>query len=390
MSACLLLSSSCASRKAPCLDAPSGTTPLLIDALEALDANSLEAAGGNVARALRCDPTLGMALSVRALVRAGHAARARDPLVRDELAKGAKEDLRAIEADRGVGDRMLFEAINAIRAYTWLQEVGSLESAQRWFDTARRGDLGASPIPYYGESEALSYFMAEAFVVAGEFDKARDLYAQVLARRRNGRWGLLADAAWAHADEMVRTRAAASPDGVSRRVASSASVSRGDLCALLVEEVGLGALGRRSKGGRARGMPGVPLDIGDTEYRSSIMTMLALDVRGLELVYDHARAAYLFHPDEPVPRKVFAMAVQDLLARVSAEPDLMRANFGQETSLFADVEPTAAWYGACATMVARGFMASDSHGAFRPDEPVSGSEALLVARRLRQAMSSGE
>jgi hypothetical protein len=68
------------------------------------------------------------------------------------------------------------------------------------------------------------------------------------------------------------------------------------------------------------------------------------------------------------------------------EPDLSSRYIG-ETSRFPDVRADHFSYNAIALSVDRGIMRPDSvSGRFRPSDPVSGAEALLIIRELQNAV----
>ena len=82
-----------------------------------------------------------------------------------------------------------------------------------------------------------------------------------------------------------------------------------------------------------------------------------------------------------------ALALEDVLIKVSGDETLANKYFGQESSPYVDVKPTAAYYNAVVNVVSRNLMETDLTGAFRPDDDLDGAELLLAVVRLRNAVN---
>jgi tetratricopeptide (TPR) repeat protein len=356
---------------------------LYVNAMEGIERGGLDSAESGLDRALHCDPKFRVALSARALVTALRAQKAGDTTQRDAYQKRAHADLVAGAAGLSSPEEHFLHEVTAIRAITALQDTRWLDQATALYERARGLSVEESKLLYYGEPEALPYFMAEAFLTAGEYEKARTLYHQVFERHGVGRWNGKAEAGWQRTDKIIRATAGITSEGIGRHIAVQPTVTRAQLAALLVEDVGLGKLLDSAMADTPRL---VPADTRDSPYREQIVRVLGWHLRGIELVYDNTAQAYLFQPDAPVRRKELAIALEDIVIRLAGDPSAARAFIGHDKSLFTDVAPTAAWYNACATAVSRGLMESDVEGAFRPDANVEGADALLAARVLRQKM----
>jgi hypothetical protein len=356
---------------------------LYTTALEAVERGDLDSAEHALDRALHCEPKFHVALSALALVMAMRVETA-DGTAQNAYRKRAHDDLDAGGAGLRSPEERLLHGVTAIRTLTALQDSRWLERAREFFHATQGLSVDESKLLYYSEREALPYFMAEACAAAGEYEKARDLYKDVFARHGVGRWNGKAEAAWRRTDKIVHATAGITPQGIGRQIAVQPSVTRAQLAALLVEDVGLGMLLKPPPADESPRM--VPADTRDNPYREQIVTLLSWHLRGVELVYDNTAQAYVFQPDAPVRRKELAIALEDVVIRLTGDPSIAHGFVGHDKSLFGDIPPTAAWYNACATAVSRGLMESDVRGAFRPDAEVEGADALLAARVLRQEM----
>ncbi|MBI4516105.1 MAG: S-layer homology domain-containing protein [Deltaproteobacteria bacterium] len=383
----LIALSGCRPHVSDCVAPADDSARLYLDAMDSLERSELDAVERSLDRLLHCQPDFHAAVSARALALALRARAAGDPSQRAAYQQRARAELAAGEARvRNATERFL-HGVTAIRTLTVLQDSQWLASASEAYEATRALSPEEPSLLYYREREALPYFMAEALAAAGEYEKARALYAEVFARHGVGRWNGQAEAAWRRTDKIVRATGGITPHGLGRKIAAQPSLSRAQLAAVLVEELELGKI-LDERVGTARGTRrAAPADVREHPYRDQIVTVLGWEVRGIELVYDAAAQAYLFQPEAAVRRKELAIVLEDLLIRITGDQSIARAFVGQEQPLFSDVQPTAAWYNACATAVSRGLLEGDLRGAFRPDDEVEGADALLALRALGQKIT---
>jgi len=132
----------------------------------------------------------------------------------------------------------------------------------------------------------------------------------------------------------------------------------------------------------------IPADVVDNPFKVEIVDVLKWNVRGLEPVHDATTKAELFKPADPVTRKEMALALEDILIKVSGDESLSSKYLGQESSPYADVRTTEACYNAVVNVVTRNLMETNLSGAFRPDDDLDGAELLLAVVRLRNAVNA--
>jgi hypothetical protein len=125
-------------------------------------------------------------------------------------------------------------------------------------------------------------------------------------------------------------------------------------------------------------------DIAEHPLRADIEEVLKLHVVGLE-----PDPAHRFHPDQGVNRAEFALMIEDILVKVTGETGVRTKYIGQ-TSPFPDVRNDLPYFNAVQTVVSRNLMEPKDkvRGMFAPLEPVSGAEALLVLRLLKDELQS--
>ncbi len=187
----------------------------------------------------------------------------------------------------------------------------------------------------------------------------------------------------------VRAAAPRSPEG--RRLGLLDRLSRGELAALLVQELRVDRLPPLPgpptyEPPRAVPAPrppaALPGDAAANRHATDIGRVLAQGVRGLERFADGG-----FHPDEAVSRAELAGVIEDLLSRSSRDATLGLRGVG-EPAHFADVDPHAWYRGAAELARALGILGAGGEAGerFRPRDPVTGAEALTALKALRDRL----
>lgn len=348
-----------------------------------------KAAEASFAQALSLNAAYAPALAGKAVVQAHEAARpGLSAGAREDLTDKAEDTLDAAESNARTDQERLAVHVAGIQVYQLAKPNDWLDDAEDHFDDAVALDKNRSdPRPYF--------YMARAYRDAFELGKAGQLYRQVLSMNR----GLTGEADRELALTQQIERAA--PGTVhGRAVAFADSLSRADVAALFVEELQLPRLYNRDGSGstatgfrppqqqqfRSERMQQAPdvTDIDDHPLKADIRQVIDLGVSGLQPDPSHR-----FHPDEKISRAEFAIMVQDILARVTGEQGLKTRYVGQ-ASPFRDVRADLPYFNAVQTMVNRNLMApKDSvRGLFAPTEPLTGADALLVIRLLKNELRS--
>lgn len=195
------------------------------------------------------------------------------------------------------------------------------------------------------------------------------------------------DAAWKEVGRLKRARAGASK--AYAQIAQSPAITRADVAALFVSELPLNRIFRKaakpSEGFRPPGAtsenaerePSIS-DIQNTWAKSPIKQVVTLGL--MELYGDGT-----FRPNEQVTRAELAMLLQRILIADARDPNLATQFIGN-TSLFSDVPGSHPAFNAISLMVSRGVMQGHADGTFHPYDPVSGTDALLIIRALKDQL----
>lgn len=363
-----------------------------LQAMENLEAERLEEARVKLDRATFCDETYPPTYAGRALLLAMQAAQQTDAGYRQADSARALGDLeQAARRSKTPEDQFVYHT-TAIRVLTQLKSERWLEQAERHLRQSQGLTVDEKNLLYYQGREAALYFMGVAYYTGvQDFDRARGLFRQVLDAKRDSRWHAKADIAWKKADKIARAMAGITVGDVGRQIATRNQVSRGDLAALLVDELKVDQLfaGRIPVGASIERQPisFTPADVLNHPFKAEVLTLMKWHLRGLEPLFDPQTRAYLFKPQDAVTRKELAIVLEDVLIKLTGDEKLASVFIGQEKSPFPDMAPTAAWYNAAVNAVTRGLMETELSGEFRPDAPADGAEMLLAARVLKQRLN---
>ena len=280
---------------------------------------------------------------------------------------------------------------NFIDAHIALGRIAAKEGEERgdppskWLPEALRAYKKA--MEKTPDNPAIYYYQGLAYLQALDFPRGREAFTRVMELNR-GDWV-------AKAMEMVETiqiiERASPGSKVGQKIALVPQLTRAELAVLLIEELKLDELIQKRRLPHGETAFQSPQEHGDRPVSQAkdlsgswaqpwVEEVLSLRVTGLELFPDET-----FQPNQPVTRANFALVNQGLLTLLSGDTSLATRYIGEE-SRFPDVRGDFFAYNAIALSTERGIMAAEKmSGHFRPHDPVSGAEALLIIRELQNA-----
>ena len=280
-------------------------------------------------------------------------------------------------------DEKVFYHVGKVRLYTMAKPDDEwLEDAEDEFEDAVKIDP---------KSSAAYYFMGLAYKVALEFGKAADMFAKVLDL--DDKYVREADKDW----KLVQKIQRAMPGTITgKRIALVESITRSDIAALFVEELKIDELYKRrgvktydttfkdpEKYKEVKQKPVfTATDIAEHVLKSDIEDVLRIGVRGLEVYPDGA-----FHPDDLINRAAYSMMIEDILIKVNGDRELATKYIGT-TSPYPDVRSDLPYFNAVMVVTSRGVMTAKdfASGEFAPLSSVSGADALLIIRKLKEEL----
>ena len=384
----LLLLCSCARHAAIPVAIEDNPTHHYLQGLELIDQGDIDGAKRRFTRALELDRDFSPALAGQGLVAAVKAYDQRDVSHRQVETKKALDFLSQCRSKtRGSAEKFIYQ-VTAIRIHTRGQSKDWLSDAVESYEAAINLDPEETSLPYYQSKPAAHYFMGHAYWQAGQFRKVEDLLDAVIAAKP-GKWHDSADKLYKKVQKIARAVGHYTLTNVSKMIAVQEQVVRGDVAALLADELHLDRFlaGRIPVKSRQPQTDFVPTDAVDHIFKDEIIVATKWNLRGLQAQYDQPSRAYLFKPLTPVKRKELALILEDLLIKITGDKLLSKAFYGRKRSSYPDVSPSAPWYNAVENAVTRGLMEADLSGEFRPDDFVNGAELLLAVMKLRNVMN---
>lgn len=386
-SGALLLAVGCSKPMVKCPSPGDSPQHHYLAGMELLEEGKLSEAASKFERASFCDEKYGPAHAGAALAGALKA----KEVSNTDYQKADLEKARALletarKSSSTPEDRFAFH-LASMRIETALKQGNWLEEVEDGHKAAKKLNTDEEKLLYYRVPEAADYFMGTAYLEAGEFQKSRDSFGAVLNARSTGKWHGPADKAWKRTDKVVRATSGMTLGDAGKRIAVREKVTRAEIAALLVDELKIDKLfaGRISAKPRDEGF--VPVDLLSSPFREEAATLIKWNVRGLEPSYDASARAYLFRPDEAVKRKEFAMALEDVVIKLTGDEGMASAFLGHRASPFPDIEPSSVWYNAVMSVTTRNMMETELTGEFRPDDAVDGAEAVMAIRALKYRLS---
>lgn len=360
--------------------------------MEALESLKVDLALKKFDRAVYCEEQFSAAYSGRAIAYAIKARVQPDARFKQVEVDRAFENLeKGRKTAENDNDRFEYQ-VASIRVHNLIKDEKWLGDAEDAYREAMNLKVDEKLLDYYQGQEAAIYFIGLAYLDAYQFRKAEDKFRETLGARKDGKWNELADRAWKKTSKILRALGGITVGDVGQKIAVKETVSRGDLAALLIDEMKLDKLfaGRIPVKSQIDKMTAefLPADVVDHHFREEVLTILKWKVRGLEPKYDKSSAAYLFKVNDAVRRGEMAFILEDVLMKLTGDEKLATAFFGQDRSPFPDVKSTSPYYNAVLNMTTRNIMEGELSGEFRINEPVDGAEAILAVRMLQQRINT--
>lgn len=388
---CVLLAAGCAKHVARCTTPEDNPPHHYARGMELLEQGKVHDAEAKFERALYCDAQYSPAHSGLAIINAEKAKMQKDSGYRQKDTNESIGHLKhANKLANTKEDEFAYHAAS-MRVFTALKTKDWLGETEDHFKDAMKLNVDERKLLYYDGKEAASYFMGIAYLEAREFQKAKDRFSDVLNMKKEGKWNERADKGWKRVDKIVRAMGGITLGDVGKEIAMLESVKRGDMAALLADEMKIDKLfaGRipiKSEVDKLKA-EFIPADMLNHQFKDEALTMMKWGVRGLEPIYDPTTKAFLFKPADGITRREFALVLEDILIKLTGDEKIATAYFGQEKSPFHDVPATAPWYNAVMNITTRGLMEPELSGEFRVNDLVDGAEAILAIRILRQRMN---
>jgi tetratricopeptide (TPR) repeat protein len=301
--------------------------------------------------------------------------------------QGFSEALKLAEQSQNLGDKIPEGYIAKALVLTMMHE--GKDPPEKWLGQVEK--QYAIALKKDPANAAVYYYRGCCYKKAFAFTKAAADFKMVLELKKD--FTAEADEQWALIQKIER---AAPGTEVGKRIALVEKISRADIAALFVSELGIDKLAdKRRKLPENTGFqaPEDPramqvdtlksmeamTDIDSHWAKNFILDIVERNIRGLEPYPDHT-----FKPNELINRGEYALMVEDILILILGDETLATKNIGAAESRFPDVNPSYPAYNAICNAVDKGVMDAELNGAFGPEKSVSGPDALLVIRKIKE------
>jgi hypothetical protein len=329
------------------------------------------------------DPKFAPAYSGLALTTAQKAQTAPD---KDAEEKGFKEAMNLANKAQDLNSKIP-EVFIAKAIVITMKNEGKVPPAKWLEDVESQYGKAIKIDPNNSESY---YRRGYCYKKAYEFSKASADFKKVLDIGKG--YTAEADEQWSLVQKIER---AAPGTEVGKRIALVDKISRADIAALFVSELGVDKLMKKRRPVQENtgfAAPDDPrrmqvdtmmsiakaTDIQDHWAKNFITDITDLDIRGLEPYPDHT-----FRPNDLVNRGEYAMMVEDIIIAILGDQTLATKHIGTQ-SRFPDVNSSHPAYNAVCNAVDKNVMDAEISGAFGPEKSVSGPDALLVIRKIKE------
>lgn len=244
------------------------------------------------------------------------------------------------------------------------------------------------------KSDEAYYYMGLAYKQALDFRKSEEMLRNALDI--DGMWSEKADKALETVQKIVR---AAPGTKYGKIIALEDKITRADLAVLFIEELNVvQRIQRREaatekpdlsfkpenpleypQSGSSEGEPEI-VDISGFWAESMIRDFVTVGL--FDVMQDHR-----FYPEKDVTQIEFAGVVQRLIYMVTRDARIFTKYIGEKESHIRDMRTDHPYYGAAMLCVERGIMQLDKvNGYFYPNKDVSGPDALLIIRDIKNAL----
>jgi len=306
------------------------------------------------------------------------------------LCFGSQNDFKTAYENMKKAKSLAKKKEDRVDAHVGMIRLYSMERKDKWLKDAE--DEFEDAVKLDPKSSAAYFYMGKAYKYGYEFDKAGTQFKKVLDL--NDKFLVEADGEWKVVQKIQR---AAPGSRIGKQIALIEEITRADLAALFIQELLLEKLYQKRTPAQFDTTFQAPTqkfeadkivkaeaatDIQAHVLRADIETVLRLGVRGLEPTPDHK-----FLPNEKVNRAAYAMMVEDILIKVTGNQKLATEFIGSK-SPFPDLRNDLPYFNAVMVCTSRGIMeAKDmSTGEFNPRGTVSGADALLIIRKLKDEL----
>ena len=279
-----------------------------------------------------------------------------------------------------------------VRVYVGFMRLYALQRDKDWLDNVEDNFKKANKIlkKIHKEWPDPYFYMGLAYKEAYQFSDATERFKKVLEINTT-----FVDKADYELKLLQKIERALPGTTIGKKVALLEKVKRVDVAALFIQEMKLDKIYekfRPKKFDTSFKSPGqsssayqtpVPGDVVDHPLRTDVQTVVTLKIKGLSSFPNGT-----FAPNEFITRASYAMMIADIISTISNDPSLDTKYIGN-VSPFADVRNDLPYFNAIMVCTTRGIIEAEMglrQNIFNPMGSVSGADALLIIRRVKEGL----
>jgi len=300
--------------------------------------------------------------------------------------KEAFNELKQAEKKSKDKEQKLHVNLGYMRVYT----LGGEKVEKKWLKKVESKFKNANKIDK--DNEKPYYYMGMAYKKALMLKDAAVMYKKVLDLDKM--FVEKADKEYAVIQKIER---AIPGTKVGKQIALLEKITRGDIAALFIEELNVDELFKNRTKKQfntsfqnneenfvtenfVKALPAT--DIEKHVLKADIDTVIKLQIKGLQPFPDHR-----FLPDQFINRAEFAIMIEDILIKIIRD-DSLATKFIGSSSPFPDLRSSLSYFNAAMVCTTRNIMETKdvATGEFAPNETVSGAEAMLSIRILKNQL----
>ena len=277
-----------------------------------------------------------------------------------------------------------------VRVYVGFMRLHALQRDKNWLDDVEDNFKKANTIlkKIHKEWPDPYFYMGLAYKEAYKFSDAAAQFKKVLEINTT-----FIDKADYEVKLLQKIERALPGTTIGKKVALLEKVKRVDVAALFIQEMRLDKIYDKfrpkkfdtsfkspGQSSSAYQMP-VPADVVDHPLRTDVQTVVTLKIKGLSTFPNGT-----FAPNEFITRASYAMMIADVISTISNDSSLDTKYIGS-VSPFADVRNDLPYFNAIMVCTTRGIIEAERglrQNIFNPIGSVSGADALLIIRRVRE------
>jgi tetratricopeptide (TPR) repeat protein len=227
-------------------------------------------------------------------------------------------------------------------------------------------------LPAYRKHPDLYYYMGLIYKKIYKFNQAKTYFSKVVSYG-----GHYKESAYENICKIKELEQCDSC-GYQQKLPIIPQISRADMCYILHHDLDIHELFQKNTNYEFKPQPLVAMDIANHSLKQEIEAVLLTNLLGLSLFPNNS-----FEPEMPLTRADFAQIIFEIVNRIDPQA-VDSVDFKNISGGLSDVHPSQRFFRAILFCTSQLIMSPLETGEFDPYGPVSGADALMSIRTLKQ------